>query len=291
MDLTVRKIDFFGGLHGHYLELIVNIFIDQQKFDLSKPIFNKNGACHLKDEYPEYQPITKCAHWSYLQIPFCDNDLVIRIVPQKHDMLIAVTNSFLRAGEQSVDIKNLEIDTWSKLSKYPKMQVYKQQLEKDFGIRRDYPRSVLRNYCYSMFNDDENGIDTYRSFDSNTPRYHEFPFRSFFNFLKFIVELNKIAKFVNLEFQPTTELWRVHQEFLFINQGYHSEIKCQRILESIFSNTPMTLDLTIPEEAWINYQLGQTVNFSDDSFLMQNQYPLNTSEISEKIFEWIRSPK
>lgn len=281
---TVRKIDFFGGLHGHYLELVVNIFIDQVPFDLDRPVFNENGACHLKKTYPDYQPMTLADHWSYSNLPFDPEDYIIRIVPEKQDMLIGVTNGFLRAGDQCIDIKHLEKNTLQKMQKFPKLGQNRDQITKDLGTRIDYPRSAIRNYFYSMFNDDENGINQYRFFDSDTNRYHEFPFRAFFDFNQFLLELNRIAKFVNLEFQPTPDLWRLHSEFLVKNQGYHSEIKCQEILRSIFSARSMPLDLTLTEEAWINYQLGQIMDFYDDDFLGLDEYPRDTLDIAKRLF-------
>lgn len=285
MHPSVRKIDFFGGLHGNYLELVVNVFIDQLEFDLKRPLFNENGACHLKNDYPEYVPITKADHWSFNRIPFDDDDRVIRIVPKKQDMLIAVTNNFLRAGDQNIDIENLEKNTLFKMQKYPKLKNYMEQIKQDLGTKIDYSRAQIRNYFYSMFHDDKNGIDMYNYFDTSTKHYHEFPFRSFFNFTEFVIALNQIAKFVELEFQPSTDLWSLHSDFLSKNQGYHSNLKCQKIIDSIFSRTPMQLDLTIIEEAWINYQLSQIVDFYDQSFLDLDLYPKNTLEIAKKVFD------
>lgn len=288
---TVRKIDFFGGLHGNYLELVINVFIDQLSFNLKRSMFNENGACHLKNDYPDYRPITKSNHWSYFSLPFDNDDFVIRIVPEKKDLLIGVTNSFLRAGDQQVDIKNLEKDTIEKMKKFTKLESNLHQIQQDHGIRKDYPRSKIRNYFYSMFHDDENGINLYNSFDPDTKIYHEFPFRAFFNHTDFLIELNRIAKFVNLEFRPTADLWTLHNEFLSKNQGYHSELKCQKIIESIFSHKSIPLDLNLIEEAWINYQLSQIVDFYDEDFLNTDQYPTNTLHLSDLIFGSIRHPQ
>ena len=45
----MQKIDFFGGLHGNFLELVVNVAINQTGYDISKPQFTEDGACHLKN--------------------------------------------------------------------------------------------------------------------------------------------------------------------------------------------------------------------------------------------------
>ena len=35
---TVRKIDFFGGLHGNFLELVVNCWIDKNQYDVNDAV-------------------------------------------------------------------------------------------------------------------------------------------------------------------------------------------------------------------------------------------------------------
>jgi hypothetical protein len=40
----MQKIDFFGGLHGNFLELVVNISINQNGYDISKPQYTPYGS-------------------------------------------------------------------------------------------------------------------------------------------------------------------------------------------------------------------------------------------------------
>jgi len=284
MNPTVRKIDFFGGLHGNYLELIVNIFIDQNKFNHDRPFFNHLGACHLKNSYNDYKAITKAAHWSWTNVPFGVDDRVIQIVPENNDMLIGVTNSFLRAGDQTLDIINLEKNTISKLSTQPKLKNNLNQIISDFGYQTDYNRSGLRNYFYSMFHDPENGINQYRSFDQSVNHVYRFPFRALFDWSLFLNELNNISKFVDLEFVFNSKLVDLHSEFLQHNQGYHSELKCKKIIEAVLLNQSMNIDLNLIEEAWINYQFATMFNIYDHDMLINNQYPANTLELSKIIY-------
>jgi hypothetical protein len=284
MTYTVRKIDFFGGLHGHYLELIVNIFIDQNKFDTSRPFFSSNGACHLKHVYHDYVPITTANHWSQTGIPFDDQDRVIQIFPKNSDMLIGVTNSFLRAGDQSVDIKNLEKNTLHKLSKCPKLETNLKQIVSDIGYREHYDRHCLRNYFYSMFDDPENGIKQYQFFNPSVRYTYQFPFRAFFDWSYFFTELTNISKFVKHEFIFDSKLIDLHTEFLKLNQGYHSEQKCKKIIEAAILKQSMPIDLNLIEEAWINYQFSRMFNIYNHLKLISNQYPTNTLQLSEIIY-------
>ena len=43
-------IDFFGGSHGNFLDIIINIFIKQFPFPSDYNIFNDNGSSHNKKE-------------------------------------------------------------------------------------------------------------------------------------------------------------------------------------------------------------------------------------------------
>jgi hypothetical protein len=285
MNTTVRKIDFFGGLHGHYLELIVNIFIDQNKFDTSRPFFSSNGACHLKNLYHDYVPITKANHWSWFNMPFDEQDRVIQIFPKESDMLIGITNSFLRAGDQSVDIKNLEKNTLHKLSQCPKLETNLKQITSDFGHRDHYERQWLRNYFYSMFDDPENGIKKYQFFNPLVKHTYQFPFRAFFDWSDFFTQLTNIAKFVELEFKFDSKLVDLHIEFLKHNQGYHSEQKCKKIIESAILKESMLIDLNLIEEAWINYQLSCMFGIYNHPVLLNNQYPTDTLQLSEIIYK------
>lgn len=283
---TIRKIDFFGGLHGNYLELIVNVCIDQNYYDLSKPLFTETGACHLKDNDPLYRPITKASHWSHFKNSFGPDDYVVQIVPTQQDMLIAVTNSFMRSGNQQVDLNNFEKDTIAKLKAMPKAHRTIDTVIADYGVRKDYPRSGMRNYFFSMFMDSCHGLDMYSEFDPTTPHTHQFPFRSFFNLADFCLELNKIAYFFNLEFNPTTELAKVHSDFLRVNQGLASEVKCNKIITAILSQQSIDIRLNIVEEAWINYMIANIFRCIDLPILIADQYPTNTLTIANEVFAW-----
>ena len=284
MSPTVRKIDYFGGLHGNYLELLVNAFIDNNTFDIDQSLFDDTGACHIKNHLNSYTPITEADHWSFNHCIFDPSDRVIRIVPANQDMLIAVTNSFLRTNHYPIDIENLEKNTLDKLPPQHTPENISALLIKQHGVMQNYPRSSIRNYFYSMFADPDHGLNYYSNFSTQQYHYHEFPFRAFFNLQSLLIELNKVAEFVNLRFCPTRRLAELHNEFLSKNQGYQSELKCKQILEAIFSKQSQLLQLNIVEEAWINYMLALTVNCYDDDLLTQDQYPSNTLEIANKIF-------
>lgn len=283
------KIDFFGGLHGNFLELMLNLGFFPSTIDLNHQMFDANGACHVKDFLPDYQPTIKCGHWSWDQIPFAPDDKVVRIRPDHQSMLIAVTNTYLRTAGRSLDIDNLEIDTIAKLERVKhdkKTTPFLETLISEHGVQKDYARSILRNYFYSMFSTPKFGLDVYSVFDPETPSYHEFPFRSFFNTTDFFMELSKIGSYLELPYTPTSALAQLHQEFLRSNQGHHSKTKCDRIIEHILSGQLMPIQCNLVEEAWINHVLTVAFNCVYLEALWQDQYPSNTELIHHAIVEW-----
>jgi len=281
-ELTHRKIDFFGGTHGNFLELVVNHAIDGNLYDISQNQFTKDGACHLKDVSSDYIPITKCGHYSWNEHIFDDSDYVIRIVPSQCDMLIAVTNSFLRAGDQQLDLDNLEIDTRKKMLKLPKLLNFLQSLSDNHGVADFYSRMILRHYFESMFADPTNGLKNYTNWKSAN-NVHAFDFSTFFYIDQFYESLQQIARFVNLEFRPSSQLIKLHNQFLEKNQGWHGHLKCSKIVESIIRKQIVPMQLNIIEEAWISYRISQIFNLYDLPCFRQELFPPTTEEIIHNI--------
>lgn len=281
----MQKIDFFGGFHGNFLELVVNVSINQNGYDITKPQFTKDGACHLKNKDSSYSRIAVAHHYSFFKRPLGHDDKVIQIVPTTNDLLIGLTNGFLTAGDQQMDIDNLNKDTLNKLSKLDKGINLKNTIINDYGTRIDYPRSAIRNYFYSMLNDHDNGLKMLASFQPT--RYtHQFPFRAFFDIGYFYQELNAIAKFLVLNFYPTVELGELHRQFMELNEGYHSEVKCRQIWQDILLGRSRDIKLNLLEEAWINHQVANTFRCYDHPLLSRDQYPTNTLDITQAIFAW-----
>ena len=281
----MEKIDFFGGAHGNFLELMINLFVYQIEFD-NNLLFNANGACHIKNQTTSYRPIIKCGHFSFFNRPFNPDDKVIEIHCKDEDMLIAISNSLTRAGDQVIDITNLEKVTLSKLAKLPKAQGLLRDLINEHGEQENYPRSVIRNYFYSKFDDPANGIDQFNNFKFAGSR-HMFPFDALFDLEKFYLELNKCAFFLDRNFYPTERTVSIWKKFIELNQGYHSYVKCQKILYCILANEEMDIsNLNIVEEAWLLYKISRMFRCYDHPLLNVDTFVSNTREISRITYKW-----
>ena len=282
-SLTYRKIDFFGGAHGNFLELVINHAIDQNSYDISKMQFNEQGACHNKDYNDSYVPITTSRHYSHNGYQFQDNDWVIRITPTQSDLLILVTNSYLRAGNQPLDIMNLQHDTFAKMSRFPKLDMFLKTLISNHGVASSYPRQILRHYFESMFAVPECGLELFTNW-MPAKHQHTFNFSSFFSIGSFFKELQEISKFVNLKFYPSQQLIELYDMFLEKNQGWHSHLKCNKIIDAIVRKKSMSIEnLNIVEEAWISYQISQIFNLYDLPCCRQEYFPVDTLEITDEI--------
>lgn len=280
----MQKIDFFGGLHGNFLELMINMFVFRIDFDQDN-LFNQNGSCHTKNDNEQYHPIITCRHYSFYNHKFNPDDQVIEIHCVENDLLIALTNSLIRGGDEVVDIHNLEYSTIEKLSKLKKIKPFVNHLIEQHGKQLNYPRSLLRKYFYSKFDSPELGIDFFNTFKHKGPK-HQFPFSAFFNIENFYLELNKCAFFLNQDFYPTNRTHEIWQEFIDCNQGYASHLKCQRVFAAILSGDDMIIDLNIVEEAWILYRISRIFRCYDHPLLCGDKFISNTREIHNILYDW-----
>lgn len=280
------KIDFFGGCHGNFLEVILDMFVYQNQTMLGKPLFNDNGACHLKNKVPSYIPSIKNAHYSNWDIPFNSDDNVIEIHASEDTMLAALTNSLARAGDQVIDITHLHKDTIKKLITLPKAKIFLDTLIAEHGVCDNYPKQVIRNYFYSKFAVDEDGLKLFNAF-KHVGNKCIFPLSAFYNLQDFYLNLNKCAYFLNLNFYPTDQCAAIWKEFIDRNQGYHSQQKCKIIIEDILKGCSSDItSLTIIEEAWILYSVSKIFRCYDHPLLIAEEFPTNTLDISIALYDW-----
>jgi hypothetical protein len=281
----MEKIDFFGGTHGNFLELLINLFIYQIDVDQTK-FFNKNGSCHLKNENPLYIPKIKCNHYSYFNIPLNHDDLVIEIHCSDDFMLPAIVNSLVRAGDEVIDISNLENNTIKKLFLLPKATELLKDIIKTYGEHENYPRSTIRNYFYSKFDVPEYGIDLFNNFN-HTEKKLIFPFGAFFDYEELCLNLNKCAFFLGMNFYPTDATYNIWKEFIRVNQGYQSYQKCKDAMHYILSEQSMDIsNFNIVEEAWLLYRISRIFRCFNHPAMNIDQFVVNTVELSQITYQW-----
>lgn len=282
------KIDFFGGCHGNFLEVIIDMFVYGNRTMIGEPLFNENGAAHLKIDVAEYKPgiVAKC--FSSTNMPFDIHDNVIEIHLCDTDMLPALTNNLLREGDEAVDITNLHQNTIKKLGALQKGGVacFLKDLIREHGEHNSYPKQVIRNYFYSRFDNTEYGLSLYNAFHHKGNK-HIFPFSALYNLEEFYYNLNKCAYFLNLNFYPTEQCAMIWKDFISCNQGYQSQKKCNIIIKHILNGINIPIDnLTLVEEAWIAHRVSKIFRCYNHPLLIAETFPTNTLEISVALYDW-----
>lgn len=254
------KIDFYGSTHGHFLEYVTNVWIMQtapSKTNIFKP---PTYSAHAPDSNYLDNRVIRCGHFSIESIPFDATDQVIRIViDQSNDNMffIALTNYICKAGD-------IGLEHWM-LSLIPD------------SVRNDTIEN--RNQWYSRFNEREIYANHYTGFiNINNPVFN-FPFESFFSFPDFCKELSKLSHFLNRTFFPDQLLYNLWSNFIEVNQGWQSYIKCNQLLEHIFSNSSYDINCNIIEQGWINFNLSKICQLFDGEIFDQESYPSNTQDM------------
>ncbi len=280
------KIDFYGGCHGNFLEVMLDMFVYGNDAMKGKSLFLSSGAAHLKSKNLDYKPMIQGDHWSYNSVPFNDDDKVIEIHCCEDYRLAALTNSLLRAGDEKIDIYNLHQNTIAKFKAVSKAYLDLKDLIEEHGIQENYHKQILRNYFYSKFEYDNYGISMWNAF-KHTGHKYVFPISAFYNLEEFYYHLNKCASFLNLNFYPTTETANIWNDFISRNQGYQSQKKCNKIIQSVLENVELsTENLTLVEEAYIAHRLAKLFRCYDHPLLTDETFPTSTSQIADAIYTW-----
>ncbi|MDC0863187.1 hypothetical protein OAP74_01780 [bacterium] len=280
------KIDFSGGCHGNFLEVMLDMFVYGNNTMKGKQLFNSAGAAHEKVNTDGYVPLITTGHYSAENVPFNDDDRVIEIHCCEEYRLAALTNYLLRAGDQTVDIINLHQNTIFKLKAVPKAYLDLQDLIDEHGIQENYDKQILRNHFYSKFEYDNYGISMWNTF-KHTGQKYVFPLSAFYNLEAFYYHLNKCAYFLNLNFYPTRETANIWHNFITRNQGYQSQKKCNKIIQSVLENVELsTENLTLVEEAYIAHRLAKLFRCYDHPLLTDETFPTNTIQIADAIYTW-----
>lgn len=247
-----KKIDFFPGAHGNFLEMLLNLYAYNGGVDPSRPLFNENGACHVKYDtsvQDQYEQKIGCHHYTVMDLGFNDDDRVVEISIDPEHKITVLVNSHLRAGDQVVDIINPEINTLEKFKNLPKSKPWIDWLTKEYGEQKNYPRSAFRKLCFNQFHEEFN------RFSYKGPKI-SFPHSAFFDLDALIYNCERIAKFFDLPFVPDTELPRIWEQFMKGNQGLRAKIRCEMILDELYDGSkPDLKGLSVVEEAWLIHNL------------------------------------
>jgi len=261
------KIDFHGSTHGHFLEYVANVYVMQTTPSKSSIFKPPTYSAHAPDENYYRDRMIHCGHFSSPEynLVIRNRDIIIRIVIDTNNdnmFFIALTNLMYKAGDVGFERQMLAINE---------------------TVRNN--AVYLRNDWYSKFNERATFANHYKEFKQINNPIFEFPFDAFFSFKDFCVALSNLATFLNQTFFPDQSLFDLWSEFIKVNQGYQSYIKCNNLLNDIFANTLTTVDCTIVEQAWLNYNLSKVCRLYNGILFEHAEYPSDTQKIYNIIQE------
>lgn len=296
-------IDYTGGSYGNFLAYIINRYIYQLESANFYP-FNKDGAAHVTTADYIDKSLVTAKHYShnlkYFSDPvnFSKDDVLIRIYVDRPNIYHVFYNGVVRAGGFSLDIDHPEIDTIKKLEALRKdkkdnphslLKLNYDHIIKEFGLRKNYPRSGLRNFYYATLREDEFGLDlmnNFINFDVRSTIYVQV--QSFLSLNEFIKELTKIALVVNRRFNYDKSFIDMYNNFINKNEGWSSQIKCNKIINDILLGNSVDIKVNILEEAWINCNITQMFDIHEGIECFADNYPVNTKVIHDQIIERLK---
>jgi hypothetical protein len=258
-------LDFAPGLHGHFLELVLNKYIYGIPFNSDK-IFQSSGAVHAINVNQDYQDqkIVYRGHFSSFKYDYHKHTQKVVFINHDPELdFVLLTNIFYRCHEDAVNVDDFNIE---------EIIATQKSFLTTGNTDLDYRGNWFAKLNERFFQHASSRPNT------QLPLYN-FDFRSFFDLSKFCVELQKTAHFLQetFKFDPTLgELWH---EFMRRNQGWILRGQAHAILQSMLTNQ----NISIPDDwklhAYLNFQLSRMFDLHDGKLYTDPRYPVCTSEL------------
>lgn len=284
-------IDFPGGMHGHFLESVLNGIDDRstQLIDDSPFRLSDRGTCRKKiyhpwslrfcsDHFYEVDRLKKHQH----MIDSAEHCVSIALQPDRSDLLRYIRVAFGRSlppdWPQPGVLDNLHIDFYQKTSSKPFLHMSQKarEINQDLNISStssDIEIHVLRNVLVNMLLP---GGPVHKRIQL-APYYknkiqHVFMFSWFYDHEKFMQGMANLCHTFLMNFDSRSQrVGELHQEFLLKNEFANdtSYQRCQLVLENLGSRAPMPR-LDVLDQAWILSQLslstGKKVTYNKNAF-------------------------
>lgn len=272
-------IDFFGGLHGHFLEYSINALDDTvKKID----VFTEYGTSHVKYE----KNLATAEHYSIFNVPLEPDDLKISITANFEDCLMVNLLCFGRSGDYKFDLNNFAetIQAQTKnTSFYSGLRQSLLNYDIDLDTQESVSKGVLReSFKYNFLDYNQNSlmknVQAQRYRDESYCCY----FRNFYSFETYIQTLVEIVDYFKLpytiDFSWYYGLWI---KFMSKLNTLSQEKYVMHVYNSIVNNRNIPIKLNILQEAWLNAALENKFN-KEMPFYME-EYFQTTKEIIEYV--------
>ena len=266
-------IDFAPGLHGNFLEFVINRYIFDVPYSVDS-IFQNSGAAHKINQDTVYQQHKK-TYWGHFSA-YGDNypDSVNKVIWIKHNPkldFVLLTNIFYRCHPGAVLRNDISILDQKKF--------HVNLMENSIWSQAETGSlKLLRMNWYTKFQE-RHFFETEKYPNTNLPVY-EFDYSSFFSLPDFIIELQRVSEFLNITLKYDTSLDKLWQEFVLINQGFNNYKQAQQILSNTLSNALFPIDTNDWQlQAWLNHNLSKMFRIHDGKLFDTEQYVDNTQSL------------
>jgi len=261
----VIALDFAPGLHGHFLELVLNKYIYGIPFHSDK-IFQSSGAVHAININQDYQDqqIVYQGHFSSFEYAYHEHTQKVVFIDHDSELdFVLLTNIFYRCHENAVNVDDFNIE-----------EIIATQ--KSFLTTGDTDLD-FRNNWFAKLNE---RFFQHASTRPNTqlPVYN-FDFRSFFDLSKFCIELQKTAHFLQETFKFDHTLAELWQKFMRLNQGWILREQAHAFLQSTLANQNIPIPNDWKLHAYLNFQLSRMFDLHDGVLYTDLTYPATTGEL------------
>ena len=258
-------LDFASGLHGHFLEYVINHYIFRGlKLD---DIFQSSGAVDRINVYKEYQnsKIVHCGHYSSFGNRWNDTtSKVIFIRPNSELDFVLLTNIYHRC--HPTETQQFDPDA-EKIKQY----------HRDCMLLDATEEWQLKNNWFAKLS--ERHFDHATCYPQTDLPIFEFDFACFFNFVTFVKELQQISKFVDMTLIYDSSLYDLWEEFLSRNQGYKLYTEANNIVSHACANRSYTIPDDWKLHAYLNHVMSKSFRLCDGVLHSNQLYPTDTCEL------------
>ena len=268
-------IDFAPGLHGHFLEYVINRYIFGVTCDVDS-IFQSSGAVHAINVDSDYQKnkIANRGHYSSFNYQVPNNTSCIVFIKHNPKLdFVLLTNIYYRCHPDSINVLDFNVKEIEKL--HLTMMATDAQTSKE--LRENWFTKLQERHFVMT-----------EKYPTTTVPVFDFDFSSFFSLPEFLFELQRVAKFLNTTFKFDQSLSLLWQDFIDRNQGYHLYSQGQEILNAIYNKQTKSIPDDWKLQAYLNCEIAKTFDLYDGILYNSDKYPNNTLEVYEIINNHIK---
>lgn len=280
-------LDFVGGTHGHFLEVVTNRALGFVTKDFDP--FTTLGTSHHRPKFYLDSKQISCDHWFENNISKLSKaDKVIRIVFDPDDLLLISSISLLRSSDYNIDNDVLHVDTVKKLinTSYAGIlnHIYQSYNFLD-PARPDIPRHVLREYFKFGFRDHTiNGLWQKQQLMLSIAVQDEFrvPLKNIYDINLLKHSLNALATWTQRPVDTGPWLQNLHAVFLSKIPYFGNQATCDQVINAVINEQHLPIPkLTLMQESYINGKLENI--FGKEMPFYQSDYFTNTKDMLQYI--------